>query len=64
MLRIQKYLSVLLFMENRRIFLIQQYLNHLRSCRRFIVIYLQIDKSYTIYLKLISRFPNSQITVT
>ena len=29
-----------------------------------IVIYLRIDKSYTIYLKLISRFPNSQITVT
>ena len=31
---------------------------------RTIVIYLRIDKSYTIYLKLISRFPNSQITVT
>ena len=29
-----------------------------------IVIYLRIDKSYMIYLKLISRFPNSQITVT
>ena len=28
------------------------------------VIYLRIDKSYTIYLKLISIFPNSQITVT
>ena len=28
------------------------------------VIYLRIDKSYTIYLKLLSRFPNSQITVT
>ena len=26
-----------------------------------IVIYLQIDKSDTIYLKLLSRFPNSQI---
>ena len=29
-----------------------------------IVIYLRADKSYTIYLKLLSRFPNSQITAT
>ena len=29
-----------------------------------IVIYLRTDKSYTIYLKLLSRFPNSQMTVT
>ena len=29
-----------------------------------IVIYLRIDKSYTIYLKLLSRFPNLQITTT
>ena len=31
MLRIQKSLSVLLFVESRRIFLIQQYLNHLKK---------------------------------
>ena len=29
-----------------------------------IVFYLQIDKYYTIYLKLLSRFPKSQITAT
>ena len=28
------------------------------------VIYLRTDKSYTNYLKLLSRFPNSQITAT
>ena len=28
------------------------------------VIYLRIDKPYTIYLNLLSRFPNSKITVT
>ena len=30
----------------------------------FFDIYLRIDKSYTIYLKLLSNFPNSQITAT
>ena len=31
MLRIQKSLSILLFMESKRMFFIQQYLNHLKN---------------------------------
>ena len=31
---------------------------------RLIVIYLRTDKSYTIYLKLLSRFPNGNIEKT
>ena len=37
MLRIQNSLSILLFMESRRIFLIQQYLNHLKNIARWII---------------------------
>ena len=36
----------------------------MKMLRKIIVIYLRIGKSYTIYLKLLSRLPNSQITAT
>ena len=54
------FLEFLRFNIFRSKLILKAYTNSIRIFE----IYLRIDKSYTIYLKLLTNFPNLQITAT